>query len=82
MTPEYGEIYTIYEIEHDKSGAYLRFDEIRNRRRLYPQYGLREVAFHASRFRPVVQRQTDISVFERILESCKPKQTAKRKTCA
>lgn len=66
--PKVGQIYTIREIYTDhpcpELGAALRFEELRNPMNPFHK---KEYGFYACRFRPVVEKKTDISVFEEIL---------------
>jgi hypothetical protein len=65
--PVFGTIYTIREFWEAGGRTGLRFDEIHNEPRTYAE-GFFEVAFNIVRFRPVVSRPTDISIFTRILD--------------
>jgi hypothetical protein len=68
--PRMGEVYTVrsigpaYRSRRDESeGLCIRLNEIRNR----PAGCGEEPNFLAARFRPVIERKTDISVFTEIL---------------
>jgi hypothetical protein len=62
--PSFGEVYTIRRIE---DGRWLLLVEIVNRLREYGDGELGEARFCASRFRPVVERKTDIGFAHEIL---------------
>lgn len=70
MLPQFGEVYTIIEIEGHPTGPGLRFAELRNTPRHY-KGGFCEVMYCAAEFRPVVdnKRETDISVFKKLLNN-------------
>jgi hypothetical protein len=68
ILPEVGCIYTIREIVDRGNGLAFLLDEIRNDPREYTD-GFLELAFLASRFRPVVDRKTDISFAHEILRT-------------
>jgi hypothetical protein len=70
--PVIGSVYTIRDIECPRPGGIhhtgLRFDEILNEPRAYRGYDeLSEVSFSALKFRPIVERKADISVFTKML---------------
>ena len=71
--PEKGIVYTIRDVYvRDRDGsAFLRFEEIRNP--LIYRNGEAECSYAAHRFRPVVQRKTDISIFKALLTPSKEK---------
>ncbi len=48
-------------------GPHVRLEEIRNEKQLWSDATYDEVAFSASRFRPIVGRKTDISIFTEML---------------
>jgi hypothetical protein len=63
-----GGLYTIRDIFTGMDGrAALRFDEIHNRMHANGQ----EFGFWAHRFRPIVERKTDISIFTSMLHKKK-----------
>lgn len=62
--PRFGEVYTIREIITDVEGSWLTLVEIRNRR-----LPAGEPQFDAEDFRPVVEKQTDISIFTSLLNT-------------
>lgn len=64
--PVFGRVYTIREIEPFIIDGYqgLLFEEIFNPLGESPL----EVCFNASRFRPIIERKTDISIFTKILD--------------
>lgn len=64
--PQFGEILTIRDIVDYDDGPGLRFVEIRNPPHPWSD-GFRENTFNAEKFRPVVERRTDISIFEKML---------------
>lgn len=69
IVPVFGEVYTIRDIVTDADvHNTLRFIEIRNDCHLYLD-GHREPSFNATVFSPVVDRKTDISVFEKLLNT-------------
>ena len=66
VLPVTGGVYTVRELfsRHRKPG--MRLIEIRNP--LHNHCGcLMECGFHRSRFRPLIERKTDISIFTRML---------------
>ncbi len=68
-----GNIYTIREIFIDPvwGDAEVKLEEIIRPDDSYtPSVGFYESGFHYSRFRPVVRRETDISIFKEILRDC------------
>jgi hypothetical protein len=71
--PVNGEVVTIREIVRHDGRGFLRFHEHRNP----VHWGGPETAFAAERFRPIIERKTDISCFVRILDKVNSKQPAK-----
>jgi hypothetical protein len=72
ILPIEGTVYTIRDIMFHEGAICFRLEEIRNDVRLYLVDGapcVCEITFKWSRFRPVQPRQTDISVFERLLNT-------------
>ncbi len=74
IQPEINEVYTIRDIDCERESCPdpigLRLVEIVNKPALY--YGCvepSEGSFGSSRFRPVVERKTDISIFTEMLHS-------------
>lgn len=66
--PEFGRIYTIRSIESVDGWAWVRLAEIVNPLHHYTRSGRpSEAQFRIDRFRPIVERKTDISVFTEIL---------------
>ncbi|RUU79990.1 hypothetical protein [Mesorhizobium sp. M7A.F.Ca.MR.362.00.0.0] len=69
--PVAGNTYTIREIGYFRSEnqghLQVRLCEIVNKARPYRDIGVREQSFRASRFRPVQNRATDISIFTALL---------------
>ncbi len=61
--PKQGHVYTIREFY---DGDCIRLDELRNP--LIYWGGTQEAAFYIRRFRPVVERKTDIAIFRTILD--------------
>ena len=60
-----GAIYTVRELECDEDEGYgLRLCEIVNRN--HPTIGT-EISYYSRRFRPIVNRKTDISIFTKML---------------
>jgi hypothetical protein len=72
-----GATYTIrgIECEYRPDGAGLWLEELRNP--IWQWHGTRpsEASFCASRFRPVVERPTDISIFTRMLDPVREPET-------
>ena len=72
--PESGRVYTIRTatVEHDGE-VYLRLYEVVNAPRVYwdgpHRYVVCECTFEARAFRPVDERETDISIFTALLDS-------------
>lgn len=64
--PQFGAVYTVRAINLYRSEAYLLFYEIRNPICDYSA-GTFEMDFYAKEFRPIVDRPTDISIFEEML---------------
>lgn len=66
ILPVPGVVYTIKEIEPVELDGlvFIRLNEISNP---IPEGKEREAAFNSSRFRPVVERKTDISIFTALL---------------
>lgn len=71
--PEPGRIYTIREIgvAKDDGKVYVRLCEIVNPRVNQRPWPAGEPRFGARRFRPLVSRKTDISVFQQMLSPSK-----------
>lgn len=73
--PVEGQVYTIRDIGFlnaiTPDMLVVRLLEIRNTERYYRGAGLYETSFRASRFRPVVTRKSDISVFKAMLKPSK-----------
>ena len=65
VQPVFGDIYTVRCVVNIIGRLALIFDEIKNPRDRYHNSG--EACFNARRFRPIVERKTDISVFDEIL---------------
>lgn len=76
IPPEFGAVYTIRTITARKYGCYIRLHEIHNVPHEYED-GHEECDFAADEFRPVVERKTDISIFQAML-SPKPKKARER----
>lgn len=69
ITPKKGEVYTIRDAESGVTASeriYIRLAEIVNEPRMYVE-GTHECNFYKGAFRPLVDRQTDISVFREML---------------
>lgn len=66
ICPNCGDILTIREMIVSDDTLFLRFKEIQNPLCEY-RNGLSECKFAASRFRPVIERKTDISIFTKML---------------
>jgi hypothetical protein len=76
VVPEVGPVYTVRWVgESDYGRPALRLVEIVNPEMHYSR-GVSELCFPMGRFRPVVERKTDISVFERLLDTTKYRETA------
>jgi hypothetical protein len=57
--PEYGQIYTVAEIDPDDGGLCLA--------------GMRDVDFwHPSQFRPLISQADDVAMFRKLVETMKP----------
>lgn len=67
QVPVAGKVYTIREIGSTNGGIYIRLMEIVNAPRQYAN-GFAECAFDLDGFRPVDERKTDISEFEKLLK--------------
>lgn len=81
IRPRVGCVYTIRGIEFDRPAPIhpvgLWLEEIKNPLRSYAGYSeFSETSFSALRFRPVIERKTDISVFTEILRKVSRKQGA------
>lgn len=74
ITVKVGVVYTIRELYAIPENGHLglRFLEIRNEPRQYLN-AFMECGFYANRFRPLVERKTDISIFTRMLTPSKEK---------
>lgn len=75
-TPKYRGVYTIRAISTDCNSGYgLSFEEIHNRPARYVNdiVGpiIKEKMWRSSRFRPLVEKKTDISVFTKMLTGTK-----------
>lgn len=72
--PQTGRTYTIRAIEdglENVGSTFFLLEEIYNEPYDYRRWGWQEPSFNAQRFRPVVEKKTDISIFTEML---KPKQ--------
>jgi hypothetical protein len=66
-TPQFGSVYTVRAIlDAGARKRFLRFYEIKNQAQTYAD-GTFEMDFAAEWFRPLVDRPTDITVFEELL---------------
>ncbi len=75
--PVVGQIYTVRGfILSTKKEEYLYVEEIINERMNFKGDGLIEPAWPVLRFRPLVERKTDISIFERLLNPSKQTEDA------
>lgn len=75
--PELGPVYTIREIGDFEGDVTVLLEEIVNKPRFYlDAFEVMEQAFDATRFRPVVERKTDISIFQAMLEPKKARADA------
>lgn len=70
ILPQKDEVYTIRELVEIAGCKLLRVNEIHNPVMDY-NFGEYECAFRVSRFRPAVDRKTDISIFTKMLKSGK-----------
>jgi hypothetical protein len=71
ILPKKGDVYTVRELFPYWGWAAIRLHEIHNPPGTYRDEGtgeLVEAAFPAFRFRPVIERKTDISVFTAMLK--------------
>ncbi|MDB5550641.1 MAG: hypothetical protein JWL86_625 [Rhizobium sp.] len=64
--PEFNSIYTIRTIDVADGCTFFRFNEIRNRPLPYVE-GVYECFFYSAHFRPIVERETDISALQALL---------------
>lgn len=60
----------IYTVRNFSDGEHIRLVEIINNQYPYND-GFMEVSFRATRFRPIVERKTDISIFTEMLRPMK-----------
>ena len=76
--PKKGEVYTVrfIAIETDTGRELLLLNEINNAAASRRLGYAKELGFAASRFRPVVERKTDISIFRAMLNPSKQKEQA------
>ncbi len=75
--PVTGNVYTIRWVGVAEDGnAYVRLAEIINPIQKWPGYQAGEARFGARRFRPVVTRKTDISIFTDMLTTTKVEERA------
>lgn len=76
--PVPGQVYTIRwaGISEDDGNLYVRLDEIVNPVQKWPGYRAGEARFGSRRFRPVVTRKTDISIFTDMLTDTKVEERA------
>lgn len=76
LMPIKDKVYTIRDITTDGDNVGLRLKEIRNPKRQYVS-GFEETAFTSKAFRPLLDKKTDISVFQKILNrtGCWTKET-------
>lgn len=68
--PDVGEVYTVRDIRSSirwGGDFVIRLNEIRNPERRYKNGEFTECWFRSTRFRPVAERKTDITVFTEIL---------------
>jgi hypothetical protein len=66
--PAKGRIYTVRDLTTEGSGPGIRLYELVNPSILHSNYPQPvEPAFHPDRFRPVIERKTDITVFTEML---------------
>lgn len=74
ILPVVGAVYTVRGIDLNRSGCKcptgLWLCEIRNKERYYTD-GLDECSFASDRFRPLIERKTDISIFKKMLTPTK-----------
>lgn len=75
IMPVLNSIYTIREVITLNGHVAVRLVEIKNPVLEYGD-GTNEIAFRASRFRPVVERKSDISIFRAMLNHSKSKVSA------
>ncbi len=72
--PKQGQVYTIRRLVSRGYGVGLLLNEIQNpERQFINDYG--EPGFLAHRFRPVVERKTDISIFTKMLDGSRVLET-------
>jgi hypothetical protein len=75
ICPEFGAVYTVREIITDDYGIWLLFYELKNPP-VDGEEGMREPAFGAKHFRPLVERKTDIGFAHEILRRATKRQGA------
>lgn len=68
LRPVHGEVYTIRFIEPAAYGIGVLLEEIRNHPSVFRD-GAGEPGFLARRFRPLIERKTDISIFTEMLNT-------------
>lgn len=74
ILPEMGVVYTIREIGLFEGEPMVWLDEVVNTQRFYLDiFEVMEQGFDATRFRPVVEHETDISIFKALLTPSKEK---------
>lgn len=78
ITPAVGTVYTVRNVRSFGARKYIRVHEIKNSPREYPDIGYAECWFTSEAFRPVVERETDISIFKRMLTPSTPKRARER----
>jgi len=70
IRPQKDQVYTVRDLAPgwiSSNGPAIRLEEIINRKTLWQKSGFCELAFKTSRFRPLVERKTDISIFTAML---------------
>ncbi len=70
IEPVCGVVYTVREVRaaYADEPAYLVLEEVRNRPLHFEEEGVFETGWPAHRFRPVVERKADISIFTNMLQ--------------
>lgn len=75
--PTIGNVYTVRSVHHDKQqNLVLWLNEIRRSKRSIEEWHDDLIGYGAERFRPLVERKTDISIFTEILNDVNNRQSA------
>jgi hypothetical protein len=71
-----GNVYTVRKYYHNEWGAQVWLDEVARSAMSQKRWGV-NVGYNADRFRPVIEKKTDISIFARILDDVSKRGTVK-----